>query len=374
MKKITLFFILLTASFSFGQVVLSEDFNSSLTIPAGWSNNDIAAAGDTWTIEDSGEAALAGAGNTLIFTTGGADGNYAAFDSDGTSDNSLPENVALESPIFSCAALTQVTLEYNHLFAGNFGGEGLVEVSADGGTTWNNVATYNADNYAGGLITADVTTELAGASSAQVRFRWTGDFSVAWYVDNVSVYQCAETAAPSCVTPITPIDGETSAGTGNGTDIDVTFSWTTDPNASSYELFINNFSQGIRTSGVTFSGFTPSTAYTWSVVPSNCFGEATGCATWNFTTNSDISLSTEDFELNNSISHFYNTDTNNLTLTSSTLPFSSVELYSILGQQVLSKKLSQTNESLNLSHLNDGIYIAKVSIEGKTETIKFVKK
>ncbi|MGB1211345.1 MAG: T9SS type A sorting domain-containing protein [Lacinutrix venerupis] len=374
MKKITLFFILLTASFSFGQVVLSEDFNSSLTIPAGWSNNDIAAAGDTWTIEDSGEAALAGAGNTLIFTTGGADGNYAAFDSDGTSDNSLPENVALESPIFSCAALTQVTLEYNHLFAGNFGGEGLVEVSADGGTTWNNVATYNADNYAGGLITADVTTELAGASSAQVRFRWTGDFSVAWYVDNVSVYQCAETAAPSCVTPITPIDGETSAGTGNGTDIDVTFSWTTDPNASSYELFINNFSQGIRTSGVTFSGFTPSTAYTWSVVPSNCFGEATGCATWNFTTNSDISLSTEEFELNNSISHFYNTDTNNLTLTSSTLPFSSVELYSILGQQVLSKKLSQTNESLNLSHLNDGIYIAKVSIEGKTETIKFVKK
>ncbi|RLJ61994.1 putative secreted protein (Por secretion system target) [Lacinutrix venerupis] len=374
MKKITLFFILLTASFSFGQVVLSEDFNSSLTIPAGWSNNDIAAAGDTWTIEDSGEAALAGAGNTLIFTTGGADGNYAAFDSDGTSDNSLPENVALESPIFSCAALTQVTLEYNHLFAGNFGGEGLVEVSADGGTTWNNVATYNADNYAGGLITADVTTELAGASSAQVRFRWTGDFSVAWYVDNVSVYQCAETAAPSCVTPITPIDGETSAGTGNGTDIDVTFSWTTDPNASSYELFINNFSQGIRTSGVTFSGFTPSTAYTWSVVPSNCFGEATGCATWNFTTNSDISLSTEEFELNNSISHFFNTDTNNLTLTSSTLPFSSVELYSILGQQVLSKKLSQTNESLNLSHLNDGIYIAKVSIEGKTETIKFVKK
>ncbi|MDG4715800.1 T9SS type A sorting domain-containing protein [Winogradskyella marincola] len=95
---------------------------------------------------------------------------------------------------------------------------------------------------------------------------------------------CTYTVAPSCVTEITPVNNDLSATVGAGGS--VTFDWNTDPNAESYELFINGFSQGMRQPGITFTGFEYGTAYTWSVVPTNCFSAATGCAEWSFTTES----------------------------------------------------------------------------------------
>ena len=95
---------------------------------------------------------------------------------------------------------------------------------------------------------------------------------------------CDFTAAPSCVTEISPVNNEPAAALGSGASL--TFTWNTDPLAEGYELFINDFSQGIRSSGITFTGFEYATTYTWSVVPTNCFAAATGCATWSFTTES----------------------------------------------------------------------------------------
>jgi hypothetical protein len=62
-----------------------------------------------------------------------------------------------------------------------------------------------------------------------------------------------------------------------------------------------------------------------------------------------------------------------LNLESSGLPLNNIEIYSILGQSVLVKELKGTEESINASSLNDGVYLAKVSINGDTETFKFVK-
>ena len=93
---------------------------------------------------------------------------------------------------------------------------------------------------------------------------------------------CNFTVAPNCVTEIAPANNDASAELGSNES--VTFTWNEDPNAESYELFINDFSQGARSSGVTFTGFDYGTQYTWSVVPFNCFGAATNCATWSFTT------------------------------------------------------------------------------------------
>lgn len=93
---------------------------------------------------------------------------------------------------------------------------------------------------------------------------------------------CLFTVAPTCVTEISPVNNDAAATLGAGASM--TFTWNEDPNAEGYELFINDFSQGIRASGITFTGFAYATPYTWSVVPTNCFGTATGCATWAFTT------------------------------------------------------------------------------------------
>jgi hypothetical protein len=189
---------------------------------------------------------------------------------------------------------------------------------------------------------------------------------------------CTETAVPACATEIAPADGDTSAATGlggaDGVTPTVSFEWVTDPTVISYELFINGFSQGARQSGITFSGLPYDTAFTWSLIPTNCFGVATGCDTWAFTTETEEeALSIDEVENENSVSHFYNTNTNELTLKSASLPFKNIELYNILGKRVLNQKLSQTNETLNLTTLTDGIYIGKISIEGRTQTIKILK-
>lgn len=51
-----------------------------------------------------------------------------------------------------------------------------------------------------------------------------------------------------------------------------------------------------------------------------------------------------------------------------------VVLYNIVGQEVLSQKLSNTVETIDLSNLTTGVYLATVSIEGQTKTIKIVKR
>tara|TARA_R100000935_G_scaffold18503_1_gene35783 strand:+ start:2024 stop:2842 length:819 start_codon:yes stop_codon:yes gene_type:complete len=51
-----------------------------------------------------------------------------------------------------------------------------------------------------------------------------------------------------------------------------------------------------------------------------------------------------------------------------------VTVYTILGQQVADQKLSGTNETVNISALSTGVYVAKVSIDGAVKTIKFAKK
>ena len=64
---------------------------------------------------------------------------------------------------------------------------------------------------------------------------------------------------------------------------------------------------------------------------------------------------------------------NNVLNLASNISMNSVSLYNMLGQQVASQKLSNTKESVNISELKSGVYIATVSIEGATKSFKIVK-
>jgi hypothetical protein len=63
---------------------------------------------------------------------------------------------------------------------------------------------------------------------------------------------------------------------------------------------------------------------------------------------------------------------NQLNLSAST-SMENVALYNILGQQVVSQKLSSNKETIELSGLQSGIYIATVSIDGANKSFKIVK-
>ncbi|PTM03420.1 MAG: hypothetical protein DA407_14025, partial [Bacteroidetes bacterium] len=83
-------------------------------------------------------------------------------------------------------------------------------------------------------------------------------------------------------------------------------------------------------------------------------------------------LGINDFE-KNELSHSYNKNTDVLKLESSNLNLNSVEVYNILGQQVISKSLSNYSEHINLASLNDGMYIVKIKVGDGEKVIKLLK-
>ena len=80
-------------------------------------------------------------------------------------------------------------------------------------------------------------------------------------------------------------------------------------------------------------------------------------------------LSIED-NLFNNFNHYI---TNNQLVINASTSLENIQLYNLLGQEVISKKLSNTNETINIESLDTGIYIAKVSIQGNSKSFKIVK-
>ncbi len=102
------------------------------------------------------------------------------------------------------------------------------------------------------------------------------------------------------------------------------------------------------------------------------FGPRGGGFLLLFNSSMESTLSIDEFESNN-FSYTYNKNTDQLTLESSNMAFNGIEMYSILGQNVISRELSSQNEVIDLSGLNDGIYLATVTINGNSKTIKILK-
>ncbi|GAA0749247.1 MULTISPECIES: T9SS type A sorting domain-containing protein [Gaetbulibacter] len=384
MKKITLLLTLFfTSSIIFGQVLISEDFEGGLTVPTGWVNNDINGGGNVWTFENTGQTPAGfTTPNSYLYDPAGFSGSYAIFNSDAYGGG--PEEAALESPTFDCSTLTTIKLSYNHFYLSGYSGYGYVEVY--NGSSWITVATYDdaaaaTDGYLYGSEIIDVSTELAGVSNAQVRFRWVGDYSWWWGFDNVVVQQ-PTVSAPDAVIEPSPADEATDVPLVQD-DIDypnkIYFSWTeptTGDPATSYRLVLgtenppvqefNNFPNGDFIYNISFD-----TTYYWQIIAVNIGGE-TASEIWSFTTEADPTASIDEVT-NDTFSHFYNKDTDVLTLESSSTPLEHVEIFNILGQQVINNNLSLNRETINMSDLKDGIYLTKVTINGNTKTIKVLK-
>ncbi len=386
MKKITLLLLLLTVSFSFGQVVLTQDFGTTPGLPTGWVNNDIAGNGEIWTFNNSSQTPSGfTTPNTHLYTAAGFSGAYAIFNSDAYGNNGTAEEAALESPEFDASGLTQVVLTFNHFALLAYGGEAYVDVY--NGTSWVEVASYTAAQYANeytyGEEIIDVSSELAGVANAKVRFYWLGDWSYWWAVDNIVVQQPAGDA-PDPVVLLSPANSATNISVNNTNPAQLLvgpFEWTAAatggvPSSYSISLGITPVGDDIGTLSNFNSGeniiynWAYNTTYYWYITATNISGSSVS-AVWSFTTEADP-LSIDDHEAK-TFSHFYNKDTDVLTLKSSNVAFNNVELYNLLGQQVLNRKLSQTTETINMASLENGIYLAKVTVEGRTQTVKILK-
>ncbi len=80
-------------------------------------------------------------------------------------------------------------------------------------------------------------------------------------------------------------------------------------------------------------------------------------------------LGVEDFSLL-SLKYFYNKDTKILSLDSQS-KLSNIDIYNILGQEVLTKNLTSNYAEINLSYLQAGVYLVKIT--GNNNAFKTIK-
>lgn len=163
---------------------INQNFNgtSGTTPPTGWSQNKIAGAAnsDNWNFSNPGGRTIAAPMSSPA----------AIFDSDNMA-TFVNENVALESPAVNTTGFTTVKLKWDQFFAGiyntNFDG---IFVEVFDGTTWQSAYSNTTLAYPGAAasLDLDVSTHAANRTGVRVRFRFVGNYSWWWIVDNVQLY------------------------------------------------------------------------------------------------------------------------------------------------------------------------------------------
>jgi len=70
----------------------------------------------------------------------------------------------------------------------------------------------------------------------------------------------------------------------------------------------------------------------------------------------------------------YYVDINNQLVLHANVPLDDLQLFNIIGQEVIYQNLVNTTETIDLSSLQTGVYIAKISIDGATRSVRILKK
>lgn len=238
----------LTNSLS-AQVLINENFSTATgtTPPAGWVNNEIIAGGGQWAFNNPG-------GRTSVIPISAP---FAIFDSDYLETNG--EETALESPTFDMTPYSTgwVYLSFDHYFRSGSGGEYYVEVYD--GASWVSVLDGTTETANPEHVDLDITSYVTGITNAQVRFRWVGDYSWYWIVDNVKVTHT------NCM-------AVTAASIGNETVNSLDVSWTAGASETSWNIQwgLFGFTPGTGTQVgsatassemYTMNGLTPGTDY-----------------------------------------------------------------------------------------------------------------
>lgn len=117
--------------------------------------------------------------------------------------------------------------------------------------------------------------------------------------------------------------------------------------------------------------FTPATSGTYYIAYRS-FGPGESGFILLFDSNIDTTLSVAEPDID-TFKHYYDADSQKLTLKSMDVALNNIMLYNVMGQKIMTKNLSQTTETLNLSGIQDGIYFANVTLEGHTKTFRFLR-
>jgi N-acetylneuraminic acid mutarotase len=154
---------------------LTENFNSG-TQPPGWVVTDEIGAGEVWAFNNPG-----GRGNLT-----GGDGAFAVLDSDHFGPGHTQDS-SLVSPVVNLSSAATPVVRFNEDYlAWPLDTNIDVDVSTDGGATWQN-AFHNLSSRRGPRETTVSILQAANQSNVKVRWRYRSTFGFWWEVDNAFV-------------------------------------------------------------------------------------------------------------------------------------------------------------------------------------------
>ena len=272
--------------------------DGSVTLQDDWTN----VTGDDidWDIL-SGSTGSSNTGPSSDHTSGS--GNYLY-----TETSSCYNNTGyITSPCFDFSALSDPQLTFWYHMYGSAMGTMSVQVSTNGGSSWSADLWSLSGNQTNNWYEATVNLS-AYASVADVIIRWTGATGTSYTsdmaIDDVTVDDVP--SAPSCTTPVSPLDGAGSVA------LSGSLQWNSVADATGYKIWFGTDGGGTvdptnilngtnlgNTTSYFYSGLPSSTTFFWKIVPYNANGDAIGCSIWSFTTVCNTIASfpwTEDFE------------------------------------------------------------------------------
>lgn len=376
MKKTTLLLFAMLAFQINANAQVPETFDGA-TVPAGW----------TTFIGTNGE----GATNNWMNAGGYMRVAYEAVTT--TAEDWLV------SPLIPITPTTSLLLfDQTDAYAPDYGSSYTVRISTTSQTSHASFTIVDTQSElsvtgAAPLQFSPYTVDLAAYEGQSVYIAFVleqndGDY---WFIDNVDLANQYATA-PDPVTTPDPADLAVDVDLAQDTDyngdlvIDAadaayTFTWSdaaTGDAPSGYTFYLDTATPPVASSfnastntGFTIYGLNYSTTYYWQIVASNAGGDAVGSAIWSFTTESDPSLSVEEFKTANLFSVYPN-PVKDIVNIKTKLTLDSVEIYNQLGQRVFYVE-NIFNNSLNISNLSNGIYLMTIKADDKEETIKIIK-
>ena len=189
------------------QVVFNETFTGGASSEGFTVDQEVGTCG--WAYNNPGGRVINGAS---------FDADFAIFDSDDCGSSAGDATGSLLSPVFDASGAGNYMLSFSQHY--RYCCSSVATVDVWDGTTWNNVYTLpnSSVGYPGNAVAQNVniTAATGGSASAQVRFRYNGDWAYWWALDNIHL-EIAACAAPSdlAVTGIS-LDGGTIGWTDNG--------------------------------------------------------------------------------------------------------------------------------------------------------------
>ena len=325
-----------------------------------------------WSI-DAINCAGSTTGTVFSFTTGAC--NSSLFTP--VTNPTLPLNASIDVPI-----------QYGADTDGDGTDDDIISFewpAVDGASDYTfNLGTTPNGNDIGSLSVALNTVNLIYTWAEGTTYYWSIDTSNCAGTSVGSVFSfttasCSSTVAPLQVSLSLPANGSAVALDNSDPDNpnSTSFSWDDDDDSQNfYTLYLadnesllnasvfNNFDSGDQ-----IINLTDNTTYYWKIESYNCFG-FTSSETWSFTTSTTAGLN----DTNQNLFSIYPNPVKDILNITGNGVIDNLEIINQLGQRVLSTGESLlTNNQLNLSSLESGLYFVRLISNNKTEILQVIK-